>query len=389
MQVYDCVIIGGGISGLLTAWFLRETGMHIALLEAGQIGRESSWAGGGILSPLYPWRYPEAVTALASYSQKHYQKFAKSLHETSRLDPEYVRNGLLILDTDEHQLADNWAKNHQVHLEKIDFDALHFYEPELTEQKHTEALWMPYIGQLRNPRLLKSLQESLKLSANITLLEQHPVVEIKQIGQQITGVATAQEFFATERVVVTAGAWSGSLLKNLGIQTHIAPVRGQMILFTTQPGLVSRIILANGHYIIPRRDGCLLVGSTVEENGFEKYTTASAAQDLKYFALSLIPRLADYTVSKQWVGLRPGSPSGIPYIGKSCEINGLYFNTGHFRNGVVMGLASAQLLADIIQNRPPILDPAPYAVDAERGGITMIDVGIPRPPTDKQSSPCN
>lgn len=373
MQVYDCVIIGGGISGLLTAWFLRETGMHIALLESGQIGRESSWAGGGILSPLYPWRYDEAVTALASYSQKHYQKFAKNLYEKSRIDPEYVRNGLLILDTDEYQQADSWAKNHQANLEKIDFDTLHFYEPELTEQKHTEALWMPEIGQLRNPRLLKSLHESLRLTENITLLEQHPVVEIKQTQQHITGVATAQEFFATERVVVTAGAWSGLLLKSLGIQIHVMPVRGQMILFTAQPGLVSRIILANGHYIIPRRDGCLLVGSTVEENGFEKYITESAAQDLRYFALSLIPRLADYTVLKQWVGLRPGSPSGIPYIGNHPEINGLYFNTGHFRNGVVTGLASAQLLADIIQNRSPILDPSPYAIDAERGLMTITD----------------
>jgi len=373
MQVYDCVIIGGGISGLLTAWFLRETGMHIALLESGQIGRESSWAGGGILSPLYPWRYNEAVTTLANYSQKHYQKFARNLYEKSRIDPEYVRNGLLILETDEYQQADSWAKNHQVNLEKIDFDTLHFYEPELTEQKHAEALWMPEIGQLRNPRLLKSLQESLRLTQNVTLLEQHQAVEIKQTGQQITGVATAQEFFATERVVVTAGAWSSLLLKSLGIQIHVVPVRGQMILFTAQPGLVSRIILANGHYIIPRRDGCLLVGSTVEENGFEKYITESAAQDLKYFALSLVPRLADYIVSKQWVGLRPGSPCGIPYIGNHPEINGLYFNTGHFRNGVVTGLASAQLLADIIQNRSPILDPSPYAVDAERGAMTITD----------------
>jgi glycine oxidase len=366
MQIYDCVIIGSGLSGLLTAWYLRETGMQVALLDSGAIGRESSWAGGGILSPLYPWRYDEAITALASYSQKHYQQFAKHLYQNSHIDPEYVRNGLLILETDEYEQANVWAKAHDVNLEKIDFDTLHFYEPELTEQKYGEALWMPDVGQLRNPRLLKSLQKALRL-AGVTLLEQHPMIDVKREGQQITGVVTPQGVFTTERVVIAAGAWSGLLLKSMGIHANIAPVRGQMLLFTAQPGLVSRIILSNGHYIIPRRDGCLLVGSTVEQKEFEKHTTETAAQDLKYFALSLVPRLADYFIEKQWVGLRPGSPNGIPYIGSHPEINGLYFNAGHFRNGVVMGLAAAQLLVDIMLNRPPILDPTPYALNADRG----------------------
>lgn len=366
MQVYDCVIIGGGISGLLTAWHLHEIGMQVAVVEAGDMGQESSWAGGGILSPLYPWRYSEAVTALATYGQKHYPTFAKTLYQTSQIDPEYVRNGLLILDVDEAELAVHWAQQHQAKLEKIDRDTLFFYEPELTLQTQGDALWMPEIAQLRNPRLLRSLYEALYL-AGVTLLEQQPVLEIKQNGQSVTGVVTTQDTFLTTQVVVTAGAWSGQLLQKLDITMNVYPVRGQMILFTTQPGLVSRIILANGHYIIPRRDGCLLVGSTVEEDGFQKYITKSAAEDLKYFALSLVPRLAEYTISKQWAGLRPGSPNGIPYIGAHPEIKGLYFNAGHFRNGVVMGWAAARLLTDLMVGRTPILDPTPYGLEADRG----------------------
>lgn len=366
MQVYDCVIIGGGISGLLTAWHLHQVGMRVAVVEAGDMGQESSWAGGGILSPLYPWRYSEAVTALAQYSQRHYPNFAKQLYEISRIDPEYVRNGLLILDTDEAAQASQWAQQHQVKLEKIDRDTVFFYEPELTRQTQGDALWMPDIGQLRNPRLLRSLYETLYISG-VSLLEQQPVLEIKRDGQRITGVMTTQETLATTQVVVTAGAWSGQLLHKLGITLQIYPVRGQMILFTTQPGLVSRIVLANGHYMIPRRDGCLLIGSTVEEDGFQKYITQAAAEDLKYFALGLVPRLAEYTISKQWAGLRPGSPNGIPYIGAHPEIKGLYFNAGHFRNGVVMGWAAARLLTDLMVGRTPILDPAPYALDADRG----------------------
>jgi glycine oxidase len=366
MQVYDCVIIGGGISGLLTAWHLHEVGMRVAVVEAGDIGQESSWAGGGILSPLYPWRYHEAVTALAQYSQRHYPNFAKELHEFSRIDPEYVRNGLLILDTDETDQAVHWAQQHEIKLEKIDRETVFFYEPELTRQTQGDALWMPEIGQLRNPRLLRSLYEALCL-AGVSVLEQQPVLEIKQNAGHITGVVTTQETFATAQVVVTAGAWSGQLLQKLGVTMNVYPVRGQMILFTTQPGLVSRIVLANGHYMIPRRDGCLLIGSTVEEDGFQKYITKAAAEDLKYFALGLIPRLAEYTISKQWAGLRPGSPNGIPYIGAHPDIKGLYFNAGHFRNGVVMGWGAARLLVDLMVGRIPILNPAPYALDADRG----------------------
>lgn len=366
MQVYDCVIIGGGISGLLTAWHLHQAGMRVAVVEAGDMGQESSWAGGGILSPLYPWRYSEAVTALAAYGQQHYPNFAKELYEVSRIDPEYVRNGLLILDTDESESAMQWAQQHQIKMEKIDRDTVFFYEPELTQQAQSEALWMPDIGQLRNPRLLRSLYEALYVSG-VSLLEQQPVLEIRHDGQQVTEVMTTQDTFATHQVVVTAGAWSGQLLHKLGITMNVYPVRGQMILFTTQPGLLSRIVLANGHYMIPRRDGCLLVGSTVEEDGFQKYVTKAAAEDLKYFALGLVPRLAEYTVAKQWAGLRPGSPNGIPYIGTHPEIKGVYFNAGHFRNGVVMGWGAARLLTDLMVGRTPILDPTPYALDADRG----------------------
>jgi glycine oxidase len=140
-----------------------------------------------------------------------------------------------------------------------------------------------------------------------------------------------------------------------------------MILFHAQPGAISRIVLHNDRYVIPRRDGRVLVGSTVEHRGFDKTITDQARASLKQYALDHFPLLEQADIEHHWAGLRPGSPQGIPYIGPVPGIDGLYLNAGHFRNGVVLAPASARLMSDIVLGRNPILPPAPYALDAERG----------------------
>jgi glycine oxidase len=173
-------------------------------------------------------------------------------------------------------------------------------------------------------------------------------------------VRTADAEIGGDYFIVASGAWTAGLLEPTGLVLSIEPVRGQMILFKGPPGLVSRITLYRGHYVIPRRDGYVLAGSTLEYVGFEKQTTQQGLQDLKRSAIELIPDLAEQPIVQHWAGLRPGSPDGIPMVGPHPEIANLFVNAGHFRNGVVLGPATARLLADQLVGAVSDLDPAPY-----------------------------
>ncbi len=354
----DCLIVGGGLIGMLCAHGLAREGAMVRLVDKGPLGREASWAGGGILSPLYPWRYDSAVTALACWSQQHYADFSRQLLDKTGVDPEWERSGLLILDGDESAEALQWARKSNVVMEKLIADAVLTCEPALGS-RWLSALWMPGVAQLRNPRLLRALKQSL-LQHEVDIIEHTPVKRLMVTGNRVTGVETATGRLMADRVVLAAGAWSGTLFPAL--QQRIEPVQGQMIAFRVPPGLLSRVVLNNGNYVIPRRDGLVLVGSTVEYRGFDKETTAEAREQLQVEAWRMIPALAACSVEYHWAGLRPGSSAGVPYIGEHPQIRGLFVNTGHFRNGVVTGLASAQLLNDMLLGRKPIVIPEPYAI---------------------------
>jgi len=356
----ETVVIGGGIIGLLTARELALAGHSVSIIDQGQIGAEASWAGGGILSPLYPWRYPEAVNHLAQWSQQHYPVLADELVQEGGMDPQWTQSGLLVLDQSEHAQALAWSQTYGLVCEQISEQNCQKLEPAL-QVPGQSALWFPELAQIRNPRLVKSLVESCARHG-VQLRESTKVTRITLRGQRVTGVESSGGTLPADVVVVASGAWSARLLTSLGMTLPVRPVRGQMIMYRTTPGDIQHINLYQGHYLIPRQDGRVLVGSTLEEVDFDKSTTSDARDLLAEFACELFPFLHDQQIENQWAGLRPGSPSGIPYICDIPNMTGLYLNTGHYRNGVVLGLASARLLADMILQREPILDAAPYGL---------------------------
>ena len=354
----DILIVGGGIIGMLTARELSLAGMKVTIVEQGKAGHESSWAGGGIISPLYPWRYSAPVSALAQWGQAFYPELIEEMNSATGLDAELIQNGLLMLD-DEHEKAATWAKKWDSNLQLIDNKEIYELEPELSSTLLTQkkGIWMPDIRQVRNPRLVKVTKKYL-LKQGVKFLEQTQVTGFIKNTNRVEGITTSAGNISADKVLLAGGAWSSNLLKNKNIS--VEPVKGQMILFKTDPNTIKRITLSKERYVIPRRDGRVLVGSTLEHTGFDKAITQEARKELGQEAFRIMPCLKNAEIEHHWAGLRPGSTNGIPYICSVPNMEGLYLNAGHYRNGVVLGPASARLAADIILKRQPILDTAPY-----------------------------
>ncbi|MDR5867895.1 glycine oxidase ThiO [Halomonas koreensis] len=358
----DFLVVGGGVIGMMTTLQLADAGHSVTLFERGHCGREASWAGGGIVSPLYPWRYSTPISRLSSWSEGRYPELALRLLEETRVDPEYRQRGLFYLRVDDEARAMDWAREVGKPLERVSADFLYAKEPGAAPGCEG-ALWMPTLGSIRNPRLTRALRTRLAAMPGVTLREGVEVQGFRRTGDRVTAVETSQGPVAADQVIVCGGAWAAALLADVGVALPVRPVKGQMILFKAPPGLVSRVVLMDGRYVIPRADGRVLAGSTLEEAGFDKTTSDAARESLHASATRIVPGLADCEVEHHWAGLRPGSPDGVPFIGAVPGLENLHVNAGHYRNGLVLAPASTHLLVDELLGREPILDPAPYRLE--------------------------
>jgi glycine oxidase len=348
----DFLIIGAGATGLATALELADAGADVAVIERGQAGQESTWAGGGILSPLPPWAYGDAVNALSDYSRALFPDWCADLRARSGVDVELRHTGMLILPPHDTATATTWCEAHGWRWTTRD-------SGDFLPGAGREALWLPDVDQARNPRLVRALRGAA-LARGIRLLESTEARALRVDGDRVTGVDTDGGPLAAAACIVAAGAWSGILPGLDGFGRRIWPVRGQMLLFQCAPDTLATVILENGRYLIPRADGHILAGSTLEDVGFDKSVTTEARASLLDFAHRLLPALGPDNLTGQWSGLRPGSPDNIPAIGRHPRLANLYLNSGHFRYGVTMAPGSARLLRALIENAPPPIAPEPY-----------------------------
>lgn len=358
----DCIVVGGGVIGLLTARQLFLEGVDVLLIEKGQLGGESSWAGGGIVSPLYPWRYDDSVNVLAERSKKIYPVLTKKLFEETGQDCELICSGLFTVTDNQREISD-WARRWSVDASYIsDTDSIHAIEDKVGEVVD-RGIWMPDIMQVRNPKLVNAFKASCRF-LSLPYKEHTAVEEIVIKDNKVCGVRTRQETILADKVIIASGAWSAQF-SAIESSVDVVPVKGQMIMYKGEPDLVKRIVLSEGHYIIPRKDGRILAGSTLEKIGFDKTISTDALAELHQAATELIPLLEDLEVERQWAGLRPGTAKGIPYICQHDEVENLYVHAGHFRNGIVLGAASAELMTDIILGRTTQCDVRPYEINAQ------------------------
>ena len=326
----DCIVIGGGINGLMSAKYLAQAGAKVTLIEQQACGQESSWAGGGIISPLYPWQYDDLTNDLSFASQAVYEDLCQDLMAATGIDPEYRKSGLLMMDEYDSQKAKVWLSRYNIGFEN-----------------HPKGALFSHVAQVRNPRLLKALKADI-LNRDVQIIENTKVVSLIDSHQKISGVQTQSQKYNADYVILTAGAWSSELTK---LPEDVFPVKGQMIVIKHQPDAITHIIIDQGRYIIPRADGRILVGSTMENVGFDRTLDETTKESLHRFAIGHFPELlSDSKVEHHWSGFRPGSKSGKVLLKRDHRFKNLLINTGHFRNGLNMAPACAKQILDWIKH---------------------------------------
>lgn len=324
-------IIGAGAVGCISALTLAKRGWQVSLVDQGVLGGEASWAGGGILFPLLPWDYSEPVNQLALAGAARHPALCRELLDDTGIDPEYQACGMRILADFGGETALQWCRAHEVVAEMQGND-----------------LWLPQVAQVRNPRLMRALHARLQ-GLGVGIHEHTQLVPLAAEDGRVTAWQDRSgKKYETDAFVVTAGAWSRQLLGPHALPIDLKPMRGQMLLYRLPVDTLQTIVYREDFYLIPRRDGHILAGSTVEDVGFDKSTTQEAASELAAKAHALLPQLKDAPVIRHWSGLRPGSPDNLPVIARHPHFDNLYLNTGHFRYGVTMAPASAEMLADLV-----------------------------------------
>jgi glycine oxidase len=363
-QHADVLIVGGGVIGLTTAWYLAGEGVAVTLAERGEIGRQASWAGAGILPPADLGQARSPIDRLRAHSVRLYPGLSAQLREQTGIDNGYVAcGGLELLDPDVPAAllpSEEWH-GEGVPCERLDRAGLHRREPALAPDLD-RGVWIPGVAQVRNPRHLKALQAGCA-ARGVRLLPGWPVERLVSDGSRIAAFEGPAGRLAAGQVLLAAGAWTAQLLRQAGRSPDIRPIRGQMVLFATgRPG-VRPVLMQGKRYLVPRTDGRVLAGSTEEDVGFDARATGGGIAGLIAFATRLVPALAEATLETCWAGLRPGSPDEVPYLGRVPGWDNLHVASGHFRAGLQLSPATGLVMAQHLLGVPTLLPLEPFALD--------------------------
>jgi len=352
MQNSDALIIGGGIIGLAIARELRKRdGGRITVIERGLLGKEASWAAAGILAPQAEADAEDEFFQLCSESNELYPQFAAELLDESGVDVELDRTGTIYLAFSDEDLEEldrryEWQARAGLAVERLSQGEIKRHE-RLISPAAAGGLLFPNDGQVENRRLVEALAAYCRKN-DIGIFENAEARRITPENQNVVHVETTAGRFSAAHVVVAAGAWTPML--EIGadrkLRIPVKPIRGQMISYSGRQKDFRHVIYSHRGYLVPRSDGRLLVGATVEDAGFNKGLTEDGVASLESAAAEIAPNLRVLRPSEKWAGLRPFATDELPVIGSWPEISNLTIATGHYRNGILLAPLTARIIAD-------------------------------------------
>ncbi len=347
MSIPDVVVVGGGVVGCSVAFHLARAGAAVALLERNDLASHASGAAAGMLAPICESTGEGPFFELALRSLRRFPDLAPELRELSGVDPQYVPSGVLRAAESEAEVrhlreqADRLAA---YGLEWLDAEAARSRVPLLGEGV-LGALWSPQEGHVYSPLMTRAYAGAAeRLGAVIGRAT--PVTGLLRQGRRIAGVRSPAGDQAAGHVVLCAGAWTRFCGEWLDLSLPVDPVRGQILALDAPARGFRSIIWGEGVYLVPKRNGSVVVGATEEHAGFDCRLTGAGIAQLLAAATRLIPELGSCTFRHAWAGLRPDTPDHLPLIGPLAEVEGLSLAAGHYRNGVLLSPITGELVAE-------------------------------------------
>ncbi|MDQ0190319.1 glycine oxidase ThiO [Alicyclobacillus cycloheptanicus] len=352
---FDVIVVGGGVIGSTIAWELAKTGRNVLLLERNHIGAEASSAAAGMLGAQLEVNQPGAFSQLCLESRARYPAFVDELYEETGIDPQLTHNGIVQLAYSEDEVEALQAKMRW----QVESGARAIWlsgaeaaaeEPGISEC--LGALLLPDDSNVNAPLLMQALARAVKRRAVVE--EGAEVFAIQHCASGGYEVSTQGGRAFAPVVVAANGAWASRLLGSLGMSVEVQPVKGQLLSIRPRRArALVRTLFSRHAYLVPKRDGTIVVGATEDRAaGFNRDVTIDAIAALLAHVQRIVPVLRDAGFEQSWVGLRPGSSDGLPWIGEVPDHPGLYAAVGHFRNGMLLAPVTGAMLVHAVEHVP-------------------------------------
>jgi|SRR6266851_2892148 glycine oxidase len=354
------IVMGGGIIGCSVAWRLAAEGVVTTVLERGRVGQEASWAAAGMIAPQAEAEGPGPFFDFCMKARDTFDGIVDRLVREGGVDPEYDRAGILYvaLDTDERVQLERrarWQRSVGAPLEELSGAEARRVEPMLSPEA-VYAIHMPTNRRTDNRKLTQAYAAAAR-KAGAEFVEGARVEALATRGERAVGVLMDDGSTLEADVVVNAaGAWAGEIRGLEADRVKLHPVRGQIVCFEVAPETIGPALFSLRGYVVPRRDGRLLAGSTMEEAGYDKSVTLAGLDKIARGAAAIVPTLGAATFREAWAGLRPATRDLLPVLGFSPSVSNVLWAAGHFRSGILLSAITGEIIVDLVQGRRPAVE---------------------------------